>query len=403
MQYTIPTFKFASVVEKVDALNKRAEKLNIETRLSVATIGDEYIRRIEQETYDGVVKLDVRVTDVELIGDLPKLDGWQLVAVLSNFEGQVLIETVPGESVDTKYWSTRNPEYCDHCHTNRKRNDTFIVRHEDGRMMQVGRQCLRDFLGHNANALMTWGNLFAGLNADFEEMSRGGGGWGDPIYRMETIMPEVVAVTRKCGWLSRGKAREQYGKTATADMVLDLQRFPRTKEEREFQEEIARMIAEDASITEEATKIIEFTKNAVQKDDLNDYEYNLSVIYNREVPIMSNRTAGIACSAIAYYNNAMKQKVEREATKESNWIGSVGDKIVATVIIKHKQFIESDYGTTVLLKMEDEQGNQITWFGSGQAAWDMEVDETYTIKGAIKKCDTFRDIKQTVLTRVRVA
>lgn len=402
MEYTIPVFQFASMVEKIASLNKRAVKLGIETHLWAEVVGGEYIRKIEKDTYDGIVKRDVLVCDVKLHGDLPKLDGWQLIAVLSNFEGQVLIEVVPGETVDTKYWSTRNPEYCDHCHTNRKRNDTFLVRHEDGRMMQVGRQCLRDFLGHNANALMTWGNLFAGLNADIEEMSRGGGGWGDPIYKMENIMPEVVAITRKCGWLSRTKARESYGKTATADTVLELQRQPRSPKDEEFQKEIAQMIAEDATIKAEAQKIIEFVQNAVQKDDLNDYEYNLSVVYNREVPIMNDRTAGIACSAIAYYQNSIREKVARESAPESNWLGVVGDKITATVTVYSKGYHESDYGTTVRINAKDADGNVIVTFGSGAALWDMEEGETYTIKGKIKKLDEFRGVKQTSLSHVKL-
>lgn len=401
MEYTLPSHRIAVMIEKVAHLNKRANKLGLNTILSVVPKWEtERIERVYSDVAWDVKpeSRDILVVDVELLGDMPKLDGWRLVAVLSNFEGQVLIETVPGESVDNKYWSTRNPEYCDHCHTNRARNETFLVQHNDGRVMQVGRQCMKDFLGHNANALMTWGNLFAAFDAEF----RGNFAGAEQVFKMSEVMPVVVAVCRDSGWVSRTKARESYAVgPATADRVLDVLELARTKEQKQYQEKIAALI--DDSVKSEAQRIIDFTQQAVQKDDLNDYEYNLSVIYNREVPIMSHRTAGIACSAIAYYNNAMKQKVEREARPESNWLGSVGDKIVATITVKHKQFLESDYGTTVLLKMEDESGNQVTWFGTGQAAWDMEVDNTYTIKGSIKKCDEYKGIKQTVLTRVKVA
>lgn len=392
--YTIPVSQIDALVKKVDALNKKSVKLRLDSHITFRLTGVQKIERVEDTDYDGnVIKKDVLVENVVLSGDAPKLNGYRLIAVLSQFEGQLLIETVPNESVDVRFRSA-NPTYCEHCKMARKRSETFIVSSDGGVQTQVGRQCLKDFLGHGDVAgLITWGELFGELDANF----RGGwGGGGAPLYRMDEVLPLVCMSVREHGWVSRGVARDDYTKRATADDVLSIiDKRPITWRE------AATDIDHD-----HADVVMKFVQNALLekgRETLNDYEYNLAVVFDREVPVMDTRTAGIACSGIAYYNNATKQRAERESGAASKHIGAVGDKVKIEVEVYSKGFHESMYGTTVRLNMKDAAGNVIVTFGTGSDLWDMEVGEKYTIKGTIKSLDSYNGIEQTMLTRVKLA
>ena len=61
--------------------------------------------------------------------------------------------------------------------------------------------------------------------------------------------------------------------------------------------------------------------------------------------------------------------------------------------------VETMYGTNVLYVLEDEAGNKFTTFYAGHKMT-LEKNETYNIKGTVKKHEIYKDEKQTVLTRV---
>lgn len=62
----------------------------------------------------------------------PKVDGWVFVAALTHVEGVgTVLRVCPGANVaegELSRFRTASPENCDHCHTKRRRTDTFIVR-----------------------------------------------------------------------------------------------------------------------------------------------------------------------------------------------------------------------------------------------------------------------------------
>ena len=71
------------------------------------------------------------------------------------------------------------------------------------------------------------------------------------------------------------------------------------------------------------------------------------------------------------------------------YVGNVGDKINVTLTFK-------GYHT-----FEDENGNTFIWVTS--ASKDFEENKTYTVKGTIKAHKEYKGVKQTNLTRCRVA
>ena len=66
--------------------------------------------------------------------------------------------------------------------------------------------------------------------------------------------------------------------------------------------------------------------------------------------------------------------------------------------------LENDWGVTTLIKfrMEEGEGNHLTWFASGDLTEEFPQGEIFDITGSVKKHDEFDGIPQTVITRVKI-
>lgn len=93
--------------------------------------------------------------------------------------------------------------------------------------------------------------------------------------------------------------------------------------------------------------------------------------------------------------------IERSRYASQQWVGSIGDTIVATVTIEALIPIEGYYGSSTLVKMIDDSNNSLTWFASSFVPF--ERGEHVTIKARVKDHDEYEGTKQTKLTRVRIA
>lgn len=85
--------------------------------------------------------------------------------------------------------------------------------------------------------------------------------------------------------------------------------------------------------------------------------------------------------------------------KDSEFIGTVGEKIEVKVKVKKIVNIETCYGMSRLLIFTDDNGNKITSFYSGKKRFEENV--IYNISGTVKKHDIYKNEKQTVLYRIK--
>jgi superfamily I DNA/RNA helicase len=74
-----------------------------------------------------------------------RISGWEEIGIIHNVKGEHKIEQFGIEAIPDKY--LRDPENCEHCNKRIKRNNTFILKHEDGSFKQVGSNCIHEFLG----------------------------------------------------------------------------------------------------------------------------------------------------------------------------------------------------------------------------------------------------------------
>lgn len=84
---------------------------------------------------------------------------------------------------------------------------------------------------------------------------------------------------------------------------------------------------------------------------------------------------------------------------ESEWAGSVGERVDAYLTVTRAIQTENGYGLHTFHIFNDDLGNIYTW---STAAKHLTEGEMYHIRGTIKELTTYRNNKQTVLTRCRI-
>ncbi len=414
--YLIPEENLAGLEEAIAGLNKRAAKLGCvaiefcsefshQMRLYKDHEKRCWVKEGEKapENYEftGTISRWFKVT---VTGETPHYAGWSLVAILQHLvaddcEKVEVIRAVPGHTVPVEFRGRGT--VCDHCGTLRRRNDTFIVRHEDGTCKQVGRSCLGDFLGHaDPHQIASAAEFFVRLGticSEFEDEREAGGRCR--YSSLDHYLAWVATVIRTCGWLSRGKARETF-KMATADYAMSLMCNPRTQYE--FIREFGRPSEEDEATV---TDVIAWARSLSDREELNDYLYSLNAI--ARAGIVDDRSLGIAASMIVAcrFDRDKQAEAAREKTEaaKNQHFGTVGERAEFTLtLIGEPQPIEGEFGTTWIHRFRDETGNYATWFGSNNNLG-MEVGEAKRLKATVKKHDIYHGMAQTILSRVAIA
>lgn len=398
--FRIPEQNIAALIEKIEKLNKRARKLDV--------------AEVEYRLLD-TIEVKARETDqgdtfkvyqfVAVRGISPRLAGWRFVATLEHDENGVILRKLPtfeGEADLTPYRDA-TPENCDHCHTRRRRNDTYIVQHESGELKQVGSNCLTDFLGSRSpQQIARWMEYLADFFDDLEnEGSYFYGGSAPSRISAEDYMAHVACMVREHGWTSRGSAYE-YGGSATAD---DASSNMYNQSRRITDRQGAPMWTDPTDEDfQTGVKAIEWVRSLEESDLVNDYLYNLFTVFKGES--LGVRQTGIAASAITAYFKAIQREIERQAKAKSDFVGAVGDKLEIDVTVASVIRIQDNYswdgGTKPLYKMLDAEGNAIDWFSSRDIDG-LEQGASARIKGTIKAHKDHEQYgKSTVLTRCKI-
>lgn len=83
----------------------------------------------------------------------------------------------------------------------------------------------------------------------------------------------------------------------------------------------------------------------------------------------------------------------------SQYQGEVGDRLDRTLTVKKVTQLENYFGTSTFYLFEDESGNEYCWT---TAARQLELGETYEVRGTVKAHQVYKGKNQTVLTRCKV-
>lgn len=406
-QAWLPKENLPKFDEKISKIAKKAAKLG------VAGVGYKILAEGDYETeihysvgQHTRTKIETRrFVHVEVYGEVVKLPGWNLKAVIEHnrteIDGEVvyanIIRTVPemGE-VDPKHRFADT--YCDHCKTTRYRTETFILIHDDGSEVRVGRSCLKDFLGHvNPKHIMNLAKWLKQLEEIFEDF-RGGSRWVPYTDSVQEVLELTASAIRKYGWVSRSAAEKMdYAKAPTSTevshhLMISKGRRPLFKGETFIPLEIT-----DADKTLAAEALAWIKENDIKDPNINDYIYNCLVAINDDV---TSSRLGLVCSIVGSYVRKLEKDAEvKYEKKESNWYGQVKDRVDLELEFQKKWVFDSQWGTTAICKFVDEDGNVFIWKTSN---FHIEPGTKCKVRGTIKAHDEKYDVKQTVLTRCKL-
>lgn len=379
--------------EKFEKMNARAAKKGLSGSWELTKVE----RVVETEDHP-VTGLPVEKVWYEVqVGGAPiAFDGWQFIATLDWDEyAGLIVRAVPGAvAVDRE---ALREGWCDHCKTTRTRRKTYVVRDMNtGQQLQVGRSCIKDFIGWQGNVAWLEKN-----NTDAEGFF---GECGRIDYSPATVLATAWAVIKENGFVPASQPWE----TTTKDLV-NIALYPNMKsaDERKFAESLRPLAKEAAGRAEEIRTFV------LSEEFGGDSDYVLNLKAATAGERVSPRNFGLLVSAPQAYAKHQERTLIREAKaklgENSQWLGTAPDKAAGVkgtrteheVTVAGIHYIDGDYGVTTLYTMVDGDGNVLKWFASDDKLGEDE-GARFVIKGSVKAHDEYRGTKQTVLTRCKV-
>jgi hypothetical protein len=369
--------RLADLVASVEALARRARRLGVDGPRIV--VGGSFMRAFEDEwtgerAYHPMVHVDVS-------GASPRIAGWTFAGTVDH-DGEESIVRAIDPSLPAAYRDA-GPT-CEHCNLRRRRNETFILRHEGGDWKQVGRSCLRDFLGYGSpERHAALAEHLAEAMAGAEASSGGPGSRSEPS--VESYLAFVACAVRRDGWLSRSAAREG-GRTPTADLAARWMGKPRPGESH------PRPTDEDRAVAEEAIA----WARAIG-DDASDFDRNLRAASKRVS--VADRNMGITAYIVPGFLRDSAREAERSRCGGSAWVGAVGSSFgpgpgrspALRLLCEQVRA----FGATWLHLFSDSDGNFVKWFSRRER---LEVGTTYSVAGTVRGHEVYRGVKETVLS-----
>jgi hypothetical protein len=284
------------------------------------------------------------------------------------------------------------PCTCEHCNVSRARNCTYLVQHGD-RVVQVGRSCLRDYLGTDTPESIL--HRFT-LQREFKLMEEDelGMGFGGVVGHSAV---EVLAVTnaalRLWGWVPVSGRSETDTRTPTSFRIGNYLNPPL----RPHDDTKALKEALCDNDYEEAHAAIEwFGSNG----DNSDYAHNVRTVLKSHW--IEPKRRSLAASAMQQYRRQVLD-VAPKATKapqaESKYVGKVGERLRSvTLTVMTRSRHDSDFGAYTLLGMVDAEGN--AFLTKSSPLENCYAGHVVRVDGTVKKHGAWRGQPQTELTRV---
>jgi hypothetical protein len=242
---------FEFLKQRIAELNKKATKYKVPP-LEIVIVKEEMVKVIRpdikkvQMSQSVITPLDPGLLQdpnswvlakqyiLSIKGEPPNVDGYEFIARMEHTPEGNFIYTSPHSSVPNlpAEFKTVN-QHCDVCHTNRDRNDTFVVKMEKddptrfpdkkaGDLITVGRNCLSRFLpGISVSGLIAYTNMIEATRFDVKEAKEmdeyeGGGMGGGKYYEpAENLLFWIAATYLHTG---RYMSKSQANKNAEAGM-----------------------------------------------------------------------------------------------------------------------------------------------------------------------------------------
>ncbi len=341
----------------------------------------------------------IQVVDVDVEGEY-KIPGWIFVASLEWVPeaGTNLVKRVGNDlQIPERYLNSTD---CEHCRSNRDRKYTIVIYNEQtNEFKQVGRQCVKDYIGADVEDYLSYLSLFESMQEWFNNLPKEGRNKEDAIFKTDDILTQTVEEVNHAGYVSQQTIANWYDRNGYDDAMCPLEKT--SSQVYKIMNKVTgyssyELVRPEYEVTDKTLGQVQNIKHFV--DDLvdnNEYIHNIKALFKTEY--VDNSKLGLVVSAVGYYLRETAARVEAEKESTSEYIGDIGDKIEFTSKPVVVSSYENEYGVSVLYKFVD-GGNVIMW----RTGKRLDPDVEYTIKATIKEHSDFRNVKQTVVTRGKV-
>lgn len=380
--YRVPAENFDALQIELNRINKRSAKCG--------TAGFELV--VQNTEIEPLPTGEVRVFYIVCIkGEAPKIAGYSFMARLDHNTdpsgASNLVYSMPGVTLTQEQRAL--PASCEHCGRKRFRRDTYLLQEEaTGKVIQVGRSCIKDFIGHDPEKLLKYAaGLILLINHaksaseyDFQMNN----------WRTVTIshfLAYVSLAIRSYGWVS-GKEAYEHHKESTKDTAWNIMKgsvggFAHNS--------VVLTDADQQTAQEVLTWVLQQPKSQ------SDFIHNLVTL--AETGYIDYKSAGTAAAAVQVYNKAMETtKITTFDFSKSQHVGAKGDRLTLDVTVYGKSYGQGTFGPWTRVSMIDATGNVYVTFAGGK--FDPAKDSTIKIRGTVKDHGEFKGIKQTNLSRV---
>jgi hypothetical protein len=374
--------EYEATVAKIAKLNTRAAKRGWTGTLALT-------HEVVTETKPNAAGFTVTKTwhEVLVTGRPPCYEGWTFLAEATwTDQGDIVTRCAPGvENVDR---DALREGACDHCKTDRRRANVYVVRHTDGRQLQVGRTCLKDFLGWNTSPVWISED---DVTDDISDMF-GGGYHRTSDYDTLTVLAAAWACIQRYGF----RPASSYDHP-TKYQVMDLL-DPRTSAQRAW---AAEMQPYFDGAHAQAAVIREWVTGT---DETGEYMINLRNVARAQMADLRNY--GLLASAPQAWARAQERDLIRRAAQAdlvNEFAAPVGTRSTRKVQVKSIRYIEGDYGTTTLYILTGDDHRLYKWFASRPVLGNDTDGAWRALTGTVKAHDEYEGTRYTVLTRCKVA
>lgn len=422
LKATVPAAALAEITHKVDLMARRCMRTGMPAPL-LAETGRHFVPDYSAAAPGTPVAQLPKIEMVDLELTTPaviELGGWSLLGRVDALpDGTALVARTPGtEAMPLPLIA--GAYVCDHCGKPRTRNATFLVYNAGGQVHQVGRNCLRDFLGHDPAALIWWHEALVNLTS-------GLGGYGlrgEHLWDTDEVLALAARVAAHGGFLGRGKAAEINQDIDDRDLLrphvistsgeVAWRLDPPPVGSRERLDSEARIAAWDERYPDDAAaaELLTVTREALATlAPTSEWEANVVAVVAQ--PLLRSRHFGVAVSAVVLGLKRQDREVaarNRPAPLPSRHLGEIGERLTLPATVAFVREFSAEWGTRTLIKFQAPEGVLLWWASGSPVRPDRDeltpwaVGDEVTVTGTVKahESDRYDGRDVTVLNRCKL-
>jgi hypothetical protein len=393
--------------QEITRLNKRANKIGF-APITFKNLGPKTVTRTSVTIMEGeesVRTYPVTVTEYALTLPSAEAYRWVLAATITPMEDKQVFVDAHVKGFDITPWTSVDPCRCQHCHTSRARSLTYVVQNkDDGKFLQVGRNCFADYVGHRGLDQLEFCAFVASMFGEGDDDFIFPSGPKDvEVASVRDIISTAEALAEAMGSWRNNQKDEYTGEIRMEGTHRLASRIIRRRHAEDHipaktLSKLAELWAtQSARLLASADAAIEEIKNIDFNGDEDDFGRTLQYCAQFEaVPVAK-------ASLVAYTGQFLrnrKLRAEREAKKATMvYVGTVGKREdFRNLTLRKVLSFESQFGMRYVNIFNDDAGNELVW-KTGSAAGN--EGQKISLKGTVTAHEVRNGVPQTVLSRCK--